>query len=156
VQEIKLNKTPSLEFAFEGAQIASGRSKIETFLLALAVVFLNSFGNLSLAWGMKRLTRQMGLNPLDYIRAMLDPFVAAGMALLILWLLMRMALMSWADLSFVIPITATGYVMGAVLGKLFLHESVGLAQWCGTGLIFAGILLVGSTAQYSPQHRASL
>lgn len=129
---------------------AGGRkSKLETFLLALAVVVLNSFGNLSLAWGMKRLP-EMGANPLHYLRAMFDPFVAVGIAMLILWLLMRMALMSWADLTFAVPITALAYVMGAVLGKVFLHETVTAAQWSGTLFIFAGTALVGTTAQRTP------
>lgn len=110
---------------------------------------LNSFGNLSLAWGMKRLP-EMGANPLHYLRAMFDPFVAVGIAMLILWLLMRMALMSWADLTFAVPITALAYVMGAVLGKVFLHETVTAAQWSGTLFIFAGTALVGTTAQRTP------
>lgn len=126
------------------------KSKTETFLLALVVVALNSFGNLSLAWGLKRLPAPMGVNPLHYIRAMFDPFVAAGILMLILWLLMRMALMSWADLTFAVPVTALVYVMGTVLGKVFLHETVTAAQWSGTLFIFAGIVLVGSTQQNTP------
>lgn len=105
---------------------------------------------------MKRLPQHMGLNPLHYIRAMIDPFVAAGIGMLIFWLLMRMALMSWADLSFAVPVTALGYVMGAVLGNVFLHETVTAAQWSGTAFIFAGILLVGTTAQQSAPHNAPL
>jgi drug/metabolite transporter (DMT)-like permease len=131
------------------------KSKVETFVLAFAVVAMNSFGNLSLAWGMKRLPH-VGANPLHYIGAMFNPFVAAGIGMLILWLLMRMALMSWADLSFALPVTALGYVMGTVLGKVFLHESVTSAQWTGTLFIFAGILLVGTTAQQSARHNAPL
>lgn len=133
----------------QSSPAAARRSKVETFVLALVVVALNSFGNLSLAWGLKRLP-EVGANPLHYIRAMLDPFVAAGIAMLILWLLMRMALMSWADLTFAVPITALAYVMGTVLGKVFLHEIVTAAQWSGTVFIFAGTALVGTTAQSTP------
>lgn len=133
----------------QSSPVPARRSKLETFILALAVVVLNSFGNLALAWGLKRLP-VMGENPLHYIQAMLDPFVAAGIALLILWLLMRMALMSWADLTFAVPITALAYVMGTVLGKVFLHETVTAAQWSGTLFIFAGTALVGTTAHNTP------
>ena len=55
----------------------------------------------------------MSANPLDYIRAMFHPQVALGMVLLILWLLTRMTLFSWADLSFVVPVTAVGYILAA-------------------------------------------
>jgi uncharacterized membrane protein len=116
-----------------------------TFALAAAVVFLNAFGNLSLAWGMRHTDAIVGLNPLDYVRAMLNPFVAAGIVLLVLWLLTRMALLSWADLSFVVPITSVGYVLSAILGVWFMAEVVTPVHWMGTALIFAGTLLVGST-----------
>jgi drug/metabolite transporter (DMT)-like permease len=116
-------------------------------LLVVVVTLLNAFGNLSLAWGMKHALVRVGLAPSGYLRDMLNPFVALGIALLILWLLTRMALLSWADLSFVLPVTAFGYFLAAVLGKVFLQEVITPAQWLGTCLIFAGIALVGGTRQ---------
>ncbi len=109
------------------------------------MICLNAFGNLSLAWGMRHIGSQVGLNPLDYLRAMANPFVALGIVLLIVWLLTRMALLSWADLSFVVPMTSVGYVLSALLGVWFLAEIVTPIHWTGTLLIFAGTLLVGST-----------
>lgn len=124
------------------------QTKLKAILLALLVVCFNAVGNLTLAWGMKHISG-VGVNPLGYLQAMLNPFVAAGIVLLILWLLTRMALMSWADLSFVQPLMAIGYVVAAVLGKFVLNEQVGPAQWLGVALIFAGSILVGTT-----QHRS--
>ena len=46
------------------------------------------------------------------------------MPLLILWLLSRMTLLSWADLSYVLPVTSIGYVLVALAGELFLHEAI--------------------------------
>jgi len=109
------------------------------------VTLLNCFGNLSLAWGMKHVTFRVGLDPTGYVRAMVNPFVALGIGLLILWLLTRMALLSWADLSFVLPVTAVGYFLAAVVGHVFLHETITNAQWMGTLLIFAGTAIVGSS-----------
>jgi uncharacterized membrane protein len=130
-----------------GPARTAGASKLKTFLLVLAVVFFNAVGNLSLAWGMKHLGETVSLNPLDYLRAMLNPFVALGIALLILWLLTRMALLSWADLSFVLPVTGLGYVLAAVIGVVFLSETVTPTHWLGTLLIFAGTGMVGATTQ---------
>jgi uncharacterized membrane protein len=56
-----------------------------------------------------------------------------------------MALMSWADLSFALPLMAIGYVLAAVLGHFVLDENVNTAQWWGVILIFAGSALVGAT-----------
>ena len=116
-------------------------------MLVLAVTAFQAFGNLSLAWGMKHAAVQVAFDPSGYVRDMLNPFVALGIALLVLWLLTRMALLSWADLSFVLPVTAFGYFLAALLGKLFLQEVISPAQWMGIALIFAGILLVGGTGQ---------
>ncbi|HZS54129.1 MAG TPA: hypothetical protein VFA65_06980 [Bryobacteraceae bacterium] len=125
----------------------SQATKINTFLLLFAVVMFNAVGNLALAWGMRHVSETMGWNPLGYIRAMLNPFVALGIVLLIFWLLTRMTLLSWADLSFVLPLTGLGYILAALFGKLFLGESVTPAHWLGTIFIFAGTAMVGSTDQ---------
>lgn len=80
-----------------------------------------------------------------YLRAMSNPFVAVGITMLVLALLTRLALLSLADLSFVLPLTATGYILSAFLGKVFLNEHVSPNQWLGTLLIFFGVVLVGTT-----------
>ncbi len=122
-------------------------SKLKIFFLASAVIAFNAVGNLALAWGMRHISEAVSFNPIAYIRAMLNPFVALGIALLILWVLTRMALLSWADLSFVLPLTGVGYILAAVFGRLFLNESISPGHWIGTVLIFAGTALVGSTDQ---------
>lgn len=122
-------------------------SKLKIFTLIAAVIVFNASGNLSLAWGMRHVGEAVALNPLPYLHAMLNPFVALGIVLLCLWLLTRMALLSWADLSFVLPITGVGYVLAAILGILFLNESITRIHWVGTLLIFFGTAMVGSTNQ---------
>jgi uncharacterized membrane protein len=111
-----------------------------------AVILLNAIGNLSLAWGMKH-AHTLAWNPLNYVRAMFNPYVAFGIALLVLWLLTRMTLLSWADLSFILPMTGVGYILAAVLGAFFLKEPVSAARWMGVLLIFAGTSLVAATSQ---------
>jgi uncharacterized membrane protein len=113
--------------------------------VVLLFVVLKAVGNLSLAWGTKHLPEILSTDPLPYVKAMFDPFVAVGVGASILALLVRMALLSLADLSFVVPVTAIGYFVAAFLGKTFLHETVSAQRWLGTGLIFFGAMLVGST-----------
>ncbi|MBV8895448.1 MAG: EamA family transporter [Acidobacteriaceae bacterium] len=113
-------------------------------LLAL-VVFLRPLGNLSLAWGMRHFSSLLALNPFLYARALFNPYVAIGIGALILGLVTRMALLSLADLSVVLPLTASGYILSTLLGKLFLREEVNIYRWLGTILIFAGALVVGTS-----------
>ncbi|MBV9763018.1 MAG: EamA family transporter [Acidobacteriaceae bacterium] len=115
-------------------------------LLALVLV-LRPLGNVCLAWGMKHFPQVLSVNPLPYLRALANPFVAVGIAALVLGLLTRMALLSLADLSFVLPLTATGYIVSTLLGRFLLSEQVTSGRWLGTALIFLGTTLVGSTRE---------
>jgi uncharacterized membrane protein len=53
-----------------------------------------------------------------------------------------MTLLSWADLSYVLPVTAIGYVLVALLGRVFLAEQIPVKRWAGIVLIVAGVALV--------------
>jgi drug/metabolite transporter (DMT)-like permease len=118
-----------------------------TYLLVLLFIGLRGFGNLLMALGTKRLPGALGVHPAAYLQGMLDPLVAASIAMLIFSLFTRMALLSVADLSFVLPVTAVGYVLATVLGTVFLHEQVTATHWLAAFLIFAGVAVVGSTPQ---------
>jgi drug/metabolite transporter (DMT)-like permease len=56
-----------------------------------------------------------------------------------------MSLLSVADLSFILPVTAAGYVVTTFLGRVILHEQVSPERWAGAILISAGTALVAST-----------
>jgi uncharacterized membrane protein len=60
-----------------------------------------------------------------------------------------MLLLSWADLSYVLPITSVGYVLTAISGRLLLGEQISAARWTGVTLIMAGVVLVGRTQHNS-------
>jgi uncharacterized membrane protein len=80
------------------------------------------------------------------------PWVALGVALLILWQLSRLALLSWADLSYVLPVTSIAYVLVALVGRFVLHEHVSMVRWAGIVLIMVGVTLVGRTAPRTTHH----
>lgn len=81
-----------------------------------------------------------------FLSALMNPFVMIGIALLIFWTLTRITLLSLADLSYVLPVTSIGYVLSALAGWLFLHESISWPRATGIALITAGSMLVGRTA----------
>ena len=125
--------------------VPSRSASLRVASLLILFLALRAFGNLSLAWGTKHSPIILSTNPLAYLTAMLDPLTGAGIVMLIAAMLVRMALLSVADLSFVLPVTAVGYVIATFLGRVMLHEDVTPARWLGTALIFAGAALVGST-----------
>ena len=110
------------------------------------------FGNFFLKSGMPA---QLN-SALDYITVLFRPTVTLGVLLLILWLASRMALLSWADLSYVVPVTSIGYVLVAIAGRVFLHEQITVRRWAGITLIMAGVALVsgGTPPQTTARPRA--
>jgi uncharacterized membrane protein len=106
-------------------------------VLTAIVVVSNVLGNLLLSAGLKAAT--------TFASAIFSPLVVMGVALLIVWMLSRMALMSWADLSYVLPVTSFGYILTALAGKFVLAEQISGSRWWGTILIFAGMVVVSGT-----------
>jgi uncharacterized membrane protein len=118
------------------------RLEWKTRLFDAIVILSNSLGNFFIARGMRGLSVPAD-SALHMLLAIFTPWVALGIALLILWLLSRMVLLSWADLSYVLPVTSLGYVTNALMGHFFLGENITLGRWSGTLLIVAGTVLVG-------------
>ncbi len=115
--------------------------------LTVVVVASNALGNAALDWGVKGLPGGIRLAPWALARAVFNPWVGLGIGLLALWMLTRMTLLSWADLSFVLPVTSAGYVATALVGRYVFGERVAGVRWAGTALIAAGVALVSTTRE---------
>ena len=123
---------------------------LKTALMTAFVVLTNVLGNFCLSFGMKRAGPLS--SPLVYIQTLFNPPVAIGISLLIVWVLSRMTLLSWADLSYVLPVTSVGYAIAALMGRFLLAETVSPQRWMGTLLIVGGTALVGATAPRTTGH----
>jgi drug/metabolite transporter (DMT)-like permease len=113
--------------------------------LATASVLLNVGGNYSLSVGMRQIGATLSLSPAAYLPAFTNLWILLGICLLAAWLIAQLSLLSRADLSYVLPITASAYVLTTLLGALTLHEHVSFTHWVGVGLIFTGVMVVGRT-----------
>ena len=125
------------------AQAAHRALLLKTRILTVMVVLTQVAGDYFLSRGLHQVGSLVGQSAAAFILAFLNPWVALGVALLILWLFSHMVLLSWADLSYVLPVTSIGYVLVTLTGRFFLHESVSGTRWCGVVLIVAGVMLVG-------------
>lgn len=116
--------------------------------LALAVLGASG-GELSVSHAMKQLGELHHFSPRSLInflgRAARVKWFWTGMALLALGFFSVLALLSWADVSFVIPATAMGYVTGALGAKFLLGERLTPLRWAGIVLVSAGVALVSLT-----------
>lgn len=121
---------------------------MENYLCARTSLFLativtgNLVGNLLLRVGLRLGTSSPSVN---IIGRLIHPSVILGVLLLVVAVAAQLALLSWADLSYVNPVTAIGYVLSALAGWLFLHEQLSATRWAAIILIGSGVMLVGRT-----------
>lgn len=127
------------------------RLRVKTWICAAIVILSNVFGNFFMKRGMPAELP----GPLAYITTLFQPWVALGVLLLVLWMLSRMTLLSWADLSYVLPVTSIGYVLVALAGKVLLHEEITGKRWAGIALIMVGVALVGNSAPQTHKVKAA-
>ena len=74
-----------------------------------------------------------------------NPFLLPGTALSALYMVAQLSLFSWADLSFVVPVIASSYVVTTFLSEFVLGEPVQTERWLGVVLISVGVGLVVRT-----------
>lgn len=113
-------------------------SFIRYVLLALIVIG-STLGDVYLAKGMKQIGEISLRRWHDLLFAPLNPYVALGTALLMMFYLSYLASLSWADLSYIMPATTFGYVLTALLAHFMLREHVPLTRWIGIIMITLGV-----------------
>jgi drug/metabolite transporter (DMT)-like permease len=109
------------------------------YLVLFAVAVFAACGDVCLARGMRDFGAVTASNWSRLFSSLLNPWIVTGVVLLILFLSSYLTALSWADLTYVLPATAVSYVLMAMLGKFFLHETVTLWRWLGVAMITAGV-----------------
>lgn len=112
---------------------------LRKYLVLLAVMLFGGTGDVLLARGMKAMPAIDLHHPQALIAALGNPWILVGIACLIGFFSAYLTALSWADLSYVLPATAMGYVVLTLLAKYFLHENVSALRWAGVLLISCGV-----------------
>ncbi len=108
--------------------------------MILGLVALSApLGDTCLSRGMTHLAPISLAHPGTLIAAVFTPWIAVGIVLLIGFFASYLTALSWADLTFVLPATAFGNVIVALLSKFWLHEAVSWQRWAGVVLITVGV-----------------
>src|ERR1700674_5817922 len=112
---------------------------LRNYIVLAGVTLFAAAGDSLLSHGMKQVG-SISLNHLQsVIFAILNPWVAAGIILLLAFFASYMTALSWADLTYVLPATSLGYVLLALVAKFALHEQVSPLRWLGIALISSGV-----------------
>jgi drug/metabolite transporter (DMT)-like permease len=109
------------------------------YLVLAGVTVFAAAGDSMLSHGMKQ-TGNISLHHLQSILlAVLNPWVAVGIVLLLAFFAAYMNALSWADLTYVLPATSLGYVLLARVARFALHEQVSPSRWLGIALSSGGV-----------------
>ena len=122
---------------------------IKTVVLVLIAGLLGGTGHVLLAKGMKTIG-DLTEAPASLVggmvgRTLSNPWVLVGVALQAGFFFMYLTLLSRADVSKILPMTAFDYIVVALLAQFFLAEPVTAARWSGIGFIVLGVFLVSRT-----------
>jgi drug/metabolite transporter (DMT)-like permease len=113
--------------------------KPSQYAILVAVMLTASVGDTLLSRGMA----QVGAVDMQHLellwKALFNPYVVSGIVLLIGFFASYMTALSWADLTFVMPATAFGYVVVALLSRFWLHEQLSVYRWAGIILIVCAV-----------------
>jgi len=115
-------------------------------LFITIVVLGGTGGDIAVSHAMKQIGEIKTFRPVAIWRVMVQAFrigwIWIGIALMALAFLSLLALLSWADVSIVVPATALSYVSAAFGAKYLLHEKVAPLRWAGVLLVCAGVVLL--------------
>src|SRR5215471_17348190 len=124
---------------------------MKLFIVLFFAVCAQTLGDVSLALGMKSIGEVNTLDPAALfnvgLQVFTNPMILRGILLLVIFFVLYLTALSWADLSFVLPVTAFGYAVTAFLSWRLLGEPVSLTRWIGTIIICFGVAIVSRTEQ---------
>src|SRR5215470_829622 len=109
---------------------------MKTAVVLLVAMLAQAGGGVYLSRGMRLITTANGIEERYIVglisQGLTSPVIWLGIGLLGVFFVLYAAALSWADLSFVLPATAFGYVLNVACGYYFLYEAVTPARWLGS------------------------
>ncbi len=116
---------------------------MKTYIVLIIATLAVAVGETLLSAGMKQVGDfSQGKIPSKLGEMLTNPHVLGGILLMALFFFLYSASLSWADLSYVMPMTSLSFLFGTILARFFLDEQVSGWRWGGTLVIILGIILI--------------
>jgi drug/metabolite transporter (DMT)-like permease len=115
---------------------------MKTLVVVFIATICAAVGEAFLSYGMRRIGQSDPSLGRWFLMVVTDPYVYIGVLFVTCFFFLYLAALSWADLSYVMPLTALSYLFAAVLAKVFLHEHISWLRWAGIVIIVLGIVMV--------------
>lgn len=122
---------------------------MKTFLLMVQLILLSSLGEILSAKGMQQVGH-VSFSPRGLLtaaaRAVRNRYLFLSVVCMTGAFFTFLSLLSYADLSYVVPLTAVSYITNTVGAKLLLKERISRGRWTGTLLVAAGVTIISLPA----------
>jgi len=122
---------------------------IKATLALMLAMLCTGVGNILMGKGMKVVGPLESYRPSSLLRfffsAITNQYVMLGVVANIGYFLLWLAVLSWADVSWALPMNGMEYIVVAFLALFFLKERVGKNRWIGISLISVGMLFMLSS-----------
>ena len=119
---------------------------VSEFIFFFFIVVFGTTGEIFMSRAMKETGEVKDFRPAALIeaifRALRVRWMWFGVGMMAIGFFSLLAVLSFENVSFVVPVTALSYVVGALGGRFFLGERVSLQRWTGILLVCAGVTLV--------------
>ena len=119
---------------------------MKTAMTLSIIILAGSLGDVFIAKGMKRVgeistlrLRDLALIGKSMVR---NAAFLLGILCLAISFCAFLAVLSWADLSFIVPATSLSFVVSTLGAKWLLKERINRLRWLGTLLVCAGVALL--------------
>jgi len=119
---------------------------MKTTLLLTILSLCGALGDVCLAKGMKQVGALPTLRPGALLvfgsKMARNGTIQLALLCMITTFLTFVVVLSWADLSFIVPATSLHVVLATLGAKWLLQEHINRLRWCGTILIGLGVALL--------------
>lgn len=124
---------------------------MKTLFVLFIAICAQTLGDVCLTKGMRSVGEVDTIDPVQLfhigVQVFSNPLIWGGIFILSIFFGLYLVALSWADLSFVLPVTAFGYVLNAFMSWKLLGEHVSIVRWIGTLIICVGVAVVSNTEQ---------
>jgi drug/metabolite transporter (DMT)-like permease len=115
-------------------------------LLFFFIVVAGTGGELCVSKAMKSIGEVHDFGPRAVLSFLLRsarlPWMWVGIALMALGFFSLLAILSFQEVSFVVPVSALSYAAGAFGAKAFLGERINRNRWVGIAVVCIGVTIV--------------
>jgi ceramide glucosyltransferase len=123
---------------------------VKTFLLLSSLILCGSLGEILSAKGMQQVG-DVSFQPRALLgalwRMLRNQYLFLGVVSMAASFFSFISLLSYADLSFVVPLTAVSYITNTLGARFFLHERISRERWLGTLLVAFGVSLISLSSK---------